>query len=74
MGHLRASVYAGVGPAGADQPGSLVDVQHPGQPELQLTLHGPLTGLGRPAGEGGAVVAQVQPPALPGRVSRHGGS
>jgi hypothetical protein len=60
VGHLAARVHPGVGPAGDGQPHRLRQPQHVPQDPGQLSLHGPLPGLGRPAGEVSPVVREVE--------------
>ena len=60
MGHLPARVHPGVGPAGDGQPHRLRQPQHVPEHPGQLPLHGPLPGLGRPAGEVRPVVGEVE--------------
>ncbi|GAB3915210.1 hypothetical protein GCM10027613_10210 [Microlunatus endophyticus] len=67
MADLAAGVDSGVGPAGDDQSKRMIDAEHPREPQLELALDGAVTGLGRPAGEIGAAVADVEPPAF-GRI------
>jgi hypothetical protein len=59
MGHLPAGVHPGVGSPGHGQPNRLRPPQHVPEDPGQLSLHGPLPGLGRPPGEIGPVVGKI---------------
>jgi hypothetical protein len=61
VGHLPASVHPGVGPTGDGQPHRLRQAQHVPEDAGHLSLHRPLPGLRRPAGEAGPVVGEVEP-------------
>ena len=57
MGYLAPGVDAGIGAGGANH-GSL-GFAEPGQGEVQLSGHGPATGLAPPAGEARAIVGET---------------
>ena len=61
VGDLAARVDAGIGPPGHREPHRLVGPQDGGQGGRQLALDGAQSRLGGPAGEVGAVVAEVEP-------------
>jgi hypothetical protein len=59
VGHLPTGVHPGVGPPGDGQPHRLRQAQHVPDDPGQLSLHGPLPGLGRPPGEVSPVVGEI---------------
>jgi hypothetical protein len=59
---LATCVDAGVGTAGAGEPWRFVEAEHAPDPAAEITFDGTQAGLCGPAGEGGAVVGDVEPP------------